>query len=433
MKKKLLSMVVGVSLLTSLGVNTFTVQALTANELYVNDYSAVVSQDASGNFSTIQDALSAGKTNILVKNGTYKISSSILINKASTTITGESKTGVKIIQTNTSADGIVIYADNVTISNLTTDCQSSGGTGAAIVEGHSNNVTVDNCIIHGSNSGFSVYFAGADYADDASTIAAVETNNLDKNNVIKNCTIDSSYDMDGVVLALQGNGKLINNIVTGTRIAFYMCNSSEVSGNTINNSASQGIFIAIPAFNNIVSNNIINNSTLSGIKVAAELEHPNEAILNHTYVGTGFTISGNTINNASYFGMEIDELANSLITNNTIIKSDYVGVYILRSNNLTLTSNNIVDSGYGVHEKANSAYNTNISNGITWNVNDNSEIFLDYEASSNNISNNTISNSTTGSAHAIFANSARGDSTISNNTYGNNIITGAYSGPAEQY
>lgn len=409
--------------------NAKTIETVESND----SEQAVVDINGTGDYITIQDAISAGEKNILIKNGVYEISSPLVVRNRNTIITGESKENVKIVQTNTSADGVVIYADNSSVSNLTVDCQTYGGLGSAIVEGHSNNVKVSDCIVYGSNNGFSIYFAGKDYIDDADTIAGVETNNLDQNNVIENCTVYSNSKTDGVILALQGHGKLINNTIVGTRIAFYMCNSSEVSGNTVNNSTTEGIYVSIPAFNNVVKNNVINNCALSGIKVAVELEHPNDAINNRTYVGTGFTIKNNVVNHPAYFGMEIDELADSVICHNSITKCDYIGIYVLRSNHLSLIQNAIIDPGYGINEPADSNYANNLLNGISWNVNDNSGIFLDYKASDNIIHRNTISSSSSGCVHAICANSAIGDATITGNTYTNNIITGNYTGTEVQY
>ncbi|HEX2986171.1 MAG TPA: right-handed parallel beta-helix repeat-containing protein [Caproiciproducens sp.] len=394
---------------------------------------AVVTTDGTGNYTSIQGAIGAGETNILIKNGTYKISSPLIVRKKGTIITGESTKGVKIIQTNQTADGVVLYADDSGISHVTVDCQTYGGLGSAIVEGHSSNVKVSDCIVYGSNNGFSIYFAGKDYKSDADTIAGVETGNLDQNNVIEQCTVYSSSKTDGVILALQGNGKMINNTIIGTRIAFYMCNSSLVSGNTVIDSSQEGIFVSIPAFNNVIKNNRISHCALSGIKVAAETEHMNDAIRNHTYVGKGFTIENNTIENPAYFGMDVDELADSVIRNNKLSKCDYMGMYLLRSNNLSLFENKIENAGYGVNEPENSNYKKNLENGISWNVNDNSGIFLDYKACDNKIVKNTINSFSPGCVHAIFACSARGDATVTRNVYSGNKTPGNFSGAPTQY
>lgn len=388
----------------------------------------IVNSDGTGDYSTIQDAIQAGNKNILIKNGTYFISNTLIISDSNIDISGESKSGVKIIQTNSSADGIAIYASNVKLTNLTVDCQKYNGKGTAIVEGHSNNVVVSNCIVYGSNSNFSIYFAGKDYSSDTDTIKGVENGNLDSNNAVENCTVYSNNEGDGVVLALQRYGKLINNTIEGTRIAFYMCNSSVVRGNVVNNSNSQGIFVSIPAFNNIIEDNTINNCALSGIKIAAETEHTNSEIDNHTYVGTGFVIDNNRINNPAYFGMEIDELAASTVVRNKLDKCDYVGIYMLRSNNLHVVGNAITNSGYGVHESSNSKYNSNASKNIKWDTNNNSAVFVDYKASNSIIGSNDINNSTSGCAHAIFANDSQINNQVINNIYVDNSISGDYSG-----
>ncbi|AAK79927.1 parallel beta-helix repeat protein [Clostridium acetobutylicum] len=390
-----------------------------------NSNETIVSSDGTGDYTNIQDAISAGKKNIIIKDGTYLLSSALIIKNNNTVITGASKTGVKIIQTNTAADGVVIYADNVKVSNLTVDCQKYAGRGTAIVEGHSNNVMVSNCIVYGSNSNFSIYFAGKDYSSDEDTIKAVENGDLDKNNVVKDCTVYSTNEGDGVILALQRYGKLLNNTIIGTRIAFYMCNSSQVCGNTINDSKSHGIFVSIPAFNNIIENNIINNCALSGIKVAAETEHTNPEINNHTYMGTGFTIDNNKIINPAYFGIEIDELADSTIVSNKLSKCDYVGIYMLRSNNLHVVQNCVIDSGYGVNEPKDSNYSKNLSKNIKWDLNSNAAIFVDYNTKYIAIISNSIDNMTSGCAHAIFE-SNFDNNEAKDNFYVDNVIRGSY-------
>jgi hypothetical protein len=264
------------------------------------------------------------------------------------------------------------------VSNLTIDNSAYGWAGFS--EGNSNNVTLQDCIIYRDNSTFAVYFAGKNYPSDTSInpVSGLEKSDMDYNNKMINNIVYSEYLGDGGSFSVQKNGLVENNIVNGTRIAFYICRDSQVKNNTIRNSASNGIHVSIPSENNIITGNVIENSKASAIKVSAETEYPVET----SYYGNNININDNTINNAHYMGIEINQLANSFIENNNINKPDNVGIYLLRVNNVIVRNNILTNIGYSVID----------GNLWGWREDWNTGIFADYKVTNSTIENNTLSN-----------------------------------------
>lgn len=341
----------------------------------------VIDKSNSGEYINVKinQLINDGVKNIYIKNGVYNLNSMIKINKDDIKLVGEDKNYTKLIQTQKNCDSIGVYnADNIVVSNLTIDNSAYGWAGFS--EGNSNNVTLQDCIIYGDDSTFAVYFAGKNYPSDFATdpVSGLEKSDMDSNNKMINNTVYSKYWGDGVSFSVQKNGLVENNIVNGTRIAFYVCRDSQVKNNTIRNSASNGIHVSIPSENNLISGNIIENSKISAIKVSAETEYPVET----SYYGNNITISNNTINNAHYMGIEINQLANSFIENNSIDKPDNVGIYLLRVDNNIVRNNIISNIGYSV-----------IDGDISgWREGWNTGIFADYKVTNSTIESNILNN-----------------------------------------
>lgn len=309
----------------------------------------VIDQSNSGEYINIKinKLIDDGVKNIYIKNGTYNLNNMININTSDVNLVGEDKNYTKFIQTQANCDSVGVHnSNNIVVSNLTIDNSTYGWAGFS--EGNSNNVTLQECIVYGDNSTFAVYFAGKNYPDGTSNdpVDGLEKSDMDTNNKMINNTVYSGYWGDGVSFSVQKNGLVENNTVNGTRIAFYVCRDSQVKNNTIRNSASNGIHISVPSENNVISGNVIENSKASAIKVSAETEYPVET----SYYGYNITISNNTISNARYMGIEINQLANSPIENNKIDKADNVGIYLLRVDKITAKNNNLTNIGYSVKD-----------------------------------------------------------------------------------
>lgn len=341
----------------------------------------VIDQSNSGDYINVKinQLINDGVKNIYIKSGTYNLNNMININTSDVNLVGEDKNYTKLIQTQKNCDSIGVHnADNTVVSNLTIDNSTYGWAGFS--EGNSNNVTLQDCIIHGDDSTFAVYFAGKNYPDDISVnpVSGLENSDMDSNNKMINNTVYSGYWGDGVSFSVQKNGLVENNTVNGTRIAFYVCRDSQVKNNTISNSHSNGIHVSIPSENNVISGNVIKDTKTSGIKVSAETEYPVET----NYYGHNVTISNNTINNAHYMGIEINQLADSFIENNNIDKPYNVGVYLLRVDKITVRNNILTNIGYSTKDK----------NWSEWPIGWNTGIFADYKVTNSTIENNTLEN-----------------------------------------
>ena len=84
-----------------------------------------------GTFLTIQDALAAALDgySIFIQDGTYSLGSTTLVIDKEITIIGESESGVIIDGSGIDGYGILVEADNVSMSNFTLDGPQAGGAG----------------------------------------------------------------------------------------------------------------------------------------------------------------------------------------------------------------------------------------------------------------------------------------------------------------
>ncbi|WP_187644974.1 right-handed parallel beta-helix repeat-containing protein [Paenibacillus terrae] len=301
--------------------------------------SAVVAADGSGDYLSLIEALASNETNILIKNGIYNVSTTILIQNHTTKIQGESIEQTILRQADPSKDLIKINADDVSITRLTLDTFTHSAQ-AALVVASSNRTHIEGNKILGAASIFAVYFAGPQVTPGADTIAAVEENHLDNENVFENNTVYSDFIGDGLSFSLQKNGKVRNNNVFGSMISFYMCRDSEVWGNLIKDSPLSGISYSLPAYNNRIERNIILRSINSGIRVSRNLEHP--ISLGSRY--HGLEIMYNKIWDTRFFGIELDQLSNHInVMFNTIDHPDFSGIQVLRCSKINI-SNNIISN-----------------------------------------------------------------------------------------
>ncbi|MBW9159293.1 right-handed parallel beta-helix repeat-containing protein, partial [Clostridium tagluense] len=358
--------------------------------------------------TVINSLIMDGKTKFWIKDGVYNLNGSITINKSNIIIQGESKDNTKIIQTDSGSNSIETRNTNsVQVSELTIDntigkiaflCQSS------------NKVELKNCIINGSLTNSAITFYGKQCAND---IAAVENSDLDDSNIIDGNTVYSYLPdgnvKDGIIFAKQKNGKIRNNTISGSRIAFYLSRNSEVSNNTIADSNTNGIRCTVPAYDNKISNNKIENTKASGITV----DRDSKDITTKEYRATGLEISDNTINNSRYFGIEVSNLNGATIKNNKLNKIDFSGIYLLFCDYLAIDSNQIYDCGL-------SKLNGNLWG---WPENTNSGIFADYMVTYSEIHLNEITNSNELNQDCPFGVRIQADETNHDNKVTGNTIT----------
>lgn len=356
----------------------------------------------------INTYISQGKTKFYIEDGTYDLNNSINITSSNIVIYGQSKEYTKIIQSNLGKNTIEVTGNNVEVSNLTIS-NVQGAT--AFTSKNSNNVTLKDCIIYGSPNNSTVAFWGDTSVND---IDAVENSILTSSNIIEGNTIISQPNsiQDALLFKNQINGSVKNNIVTGNRIAFYLCRNSEISSNTIKDSEAAGIRVTVPAYDNKIINNIIDNTLQSGISV---VKHNSGATPNN-YRASGFEISNNVISNSRYFGIEISNLKGSTINNNNIQNIDFDGIYLLFADSLEVKKNKISDVGVTTGNPSKKLW--------SWNENLNSGIFIDAFVGDTFIDSNEITNS---SNNCVYGVKIPKDSFNIKNHITNNNITGNFS------
>ncbi|ADL52675.1 fibronectin type III domain-containing protein [Clostridium cellulovorans] len=350
----------------------------------------------------LNNLISSGKTKFYINDGTYYLDGEIKIEKDNIILQGQSQINTKIIQNNIASNVIEITAGGTQILDLNID-NSLGK--VAVYSINSNNTSLRNCIINGSDNNPAVAFYGNNTVDD---ITAVESGNLNFNNVIENNMINSPLNgsnKDGVIFVKQKNGLVKGNTLSGSRIAFYLSRDSEVSYNTIKNSSTNGIRYTVPAYDNKIINNIIQDVKASGIVV----DRNDKGITPSDYRATNLTISNNNISGSRYFGIEISNLMSSTIDNNIIENIDFNGVYLLYSDSLFISQNKIYETGLC------------LVNGMlwAWDKNLNSGILLDYMVTNSIMDSNEIINSINSCPHGIKVQS--NDSNINNSITYNNI------------
>ncbi|HEX3077428.1 MAG TPA: right-handed parallel beta-helix repeat-containing protein, partial [Lachnospiraceae bacterium] len=297
---------------------------------------------------------------------------------------------------------------DVTVSDITINSTNGG---SAFVSKSSSFVHLEGCYIYGSTQISAIAFYSSQGGTDQ---YEVENNLLSEGNVISNNIIDSPVSdvMDGVIFMKQKNGCIQNNTLTGSRIAFYLCRGSIVSGNAITESKSNGIRCTVPAYDNLIEGNHITVTKASGISVVTGIG----GIDRETYRASGFTIINNTINDTRYFGIEISNLENSEISGNHIDGTDFSGMYLLFCNDLQVTSNHIWNASLSFAR----------GKEFDWNQNLNSGIFADYMVANSNFYFNEIMNTDELNPTCPFGVRIQDNDTNHDNEVVNNVITGYF-------
>ncbi|MCR3757426.1 right-handed parallel beta-helix repeat-containing protein [Clostridium felsineum] len=337
-----------------------------------------------------------------ITDGVYNLTGNIQANDDNVIIQGQSKENTKLVQNNPASNSIDVTANGVQISNLNINNKLGG---VAVSVQNSNNVTVDSCIIYGAQNDNAVVFIKSSKNE----IQNVESGNLNMCNVLSNNDIFSSYPWDGVLFSKQNHGSVQNNIINGSRIAFYLSRNSDVTNNRIENSPTNGIRYAVPAYDNKIVGNTIENSTGSAILATRY----NPSITPESYRANDVKIKNNTIIGSRYFGIEVNNLKNSDISGNNVQDADFYGIYMLSSDALSVVKNQIQDSNY-----------LSIDGQVQhWDGRYNAGIMLDSTVTGSSMDGNTIVNSATNCPYGI-----RIQPNVSNNSniIINNIVNGDF-------
>ncbi|MHA2084963.1 MAG: NosD domain-containing protein [Candidatus Thorarchaeota archaeon] len=258
---------------------------------------------------------------------------------------------------------------------------------------------------------------------------------LSNNTVLKNWVGNGYGSGTGIHLFYSNNNTLVNNTITGNRIAMELTSSSfnTMDNNTISDNRA-GVRLSHSSHNRVANNAIIRNSG-PGV-VLGELSN-NNTLTNNNISGNSAGVSmegygymfavpsiynkvmNNVISNNSV-GVSIHDCLFNSVVNNTIMRNSNFGMFIQDSSNNTVSGNTISNnSGDGVIIFV-SSNNTVSSNTIS----DNSGSGVDIEYSSNNtVVGNTISEN---SHYGIYVNEGSENNLIYLNLFSYNENGSAY-------
>lgn len=182
----------------------------------------IVSQDNNGQYRNLPEALEAGHTQIYIKDGTYEISSSVIIGRHNRhlKIRGESRENTILKFTGDYSFLVIFDTEDISISQLTLDAKHANERSERMWEVigvvSSSDVSIVDTIVFSSSMMYGIFFAGPSnrYADGQETIDAYNAGDLDRGNVVENTIIYSEYEGDALTFTMQRDGRMNNNKVT---------------------------------------------------------------------------------------------------------------------------------------------------------------------------------------------------------------------------
>lgn len=223
---------------------------------------------------------------IVILDGTYKITSTIAMNKGNVTLAGNGAGTILLRMSNQSgSNGVVqVTAQNggCTVKNIGIDKDQSlpanSSNGAIRIEGSSNN-TVTGCFLNGMGAGVQLSRA------ENNTIIGNIINNFLQGIAIGGLLVDDGHN----IVSLNN---LFNN-QTGIYVTTFSQNNI-INSNCVESSSSNGIYIA--GNQNVISGNYSHDSGANGINISAKA---NIISNNSVFCGNGepssYTESQNTI------------------------------------------------------------------------------------------------------------------------------------------
>jgi nitrous oxidase accessory protein NosD len=255
-------------------------------------------------------------------------------------ITG-SATQIQITQT-LNFDGMLLQADNIIIQDISIHCGFAGK--SCLIVASANNTIVSGCHFYGMDTGFTIYYAGPkNLTEGQSTLDGYTNYVLDTGNIFCYNVVYADFVGDSVSYSLQYKGQFVGNIIRGGKLAVYMCRTTNIYNNIINDSTSQGIYLSFPSDNISLIGNKIYNSRHSSIKMGNQLEHGIFTGYNYNII-----VQHNTIFNSQVYGIELNNANNIRITNNSITSGKTMGIYSYFGSNLIIKSNKIAYFNYAI-------------------------------------------------------------------------------------
>lgn len=279
----------------------------------VGPATVVVAADGSGETTDIQegiDMLPAGGGVVYVKEGTYTVTSSIVINKSNVSIIGSGKSTIIQLTTNVDVtleadnkDGILlenfyVYTVGTNISAITLgDCSQCiirkvwlKTSGSGITLSNTVESTVKDCI--------ALETYGRPYAVSHS-VSGTNVNVLIKGNISKNC------ESFGLTIGHCNNVIASGNIFDGNfddGIELNEANFCTLKGNICINSGapavpvSNGIQLRGDSNNNIIKGNVCYGNKTNGLNILGATEDDNIVVGNQLTGNTGASLVDNGTN-----------------------------------------------------------------------------------------------------------------------------------------
>lgn len=239
-------------------------------------------------------------------------------------------------------DGISLMGSNIVLQDISVHCEYS--LKVSLTTASVNNTVVTGCHFYGSPDYFAVFYAGPSYLlAGQSTIDAYNTYALDIGNVFYNNVIYTTFSGDGVSFSLQYMSQFVNNIIRGSKLAVYMCRTTNIYGNTFFDSLSNAIYLSFPSDNIPIIGNKIYNSSHSGIKMANQLEHG--AFTPSDY---NILIKHNLIFGSKLYAIEMNNSNDIKIVNNKLVSGQTMGIYSYSGTKINVSKNKIAYFMYGI-------------------------------------------------------------------------------------
>lgn len=283
-------------------------------------------------------------TFFLIKPGNYTITKNFVIDRDNINIFGETSDpgDVLIQQITPGMDGIVINADHITLKNVSVKVDN--GENVCLSHYDSNYSNIQNCHFYGSDTHFTIFFAGpSDLEMGESTVNGYFNDNLDMYNIFDNNIIFTRWNGDAISISLQKYCSFRGNIVRGGKVAVYMCKNTLVTLNQIYDSTSEGIFVSLPSHDLTISHNKIRKCENAGISMRPQVEHGPTLMEDYR-----IDIRDNIIINSGFIGIELNSVQLCTIKNNYVNKTKLSGIYLLNNDNCTIDDNELFEPNRGI-------------------------------------------------------------------------------------
>lgn len=239
-------------------------------------YSVVVASDGTGDYSTIQSAITALSTGgkILVKKGTYNITSGLTISTSNLVIEGEGPSSVITFNgasvTPAIANSDTAQRTNIVIKDIKIDNTGSAGNGVGIDATYFARSRFENIFIEDTNGGILLNSANALYnLIENCTISVSGTNSygvkLDTNaneNTLKRLRIITTSASTGVIVNAHGSSLYDIDVETGAAIGIDIQSSGHDT--TIYSPYLEGNVINLKVAANVESTTIIGGIVVDG-------------------------------------------------------------------------------------------------------------------------------------------------------------------------